>query len=116
LLNGNVPAWDDAAGQLRWREVVLLVLANHAHAERAVLKELQRLDWRWVIVSPMDAATIGDPTQECRHAIHYLNTHQAQADPVMQLHFFCLHGGFIGWCPRIWLLEEQTDDRSSSQP
>lgn len=88
------PFWDAASGELSWRGQGVLVLAKHAHSERAVLCEFQRFDWRWVVASPLRRAPIGDPTQELRHAIFNLNKHQ----PKETIHFFSVRGGFLGWC------------------
>ncbi len=94
------PDWNEVSGSLTWGGCSVLVLASHAHCERAVLREFQRFRWAWIIRNPVESATIGDPTQERRHAIYQLNAHQ---QPRQQIHFFSLHGRFVGWCDAGWI-------------
>ena len=66
------PLWSEASGELAWKGEVVLRLANNAHSERAILREFQRRGWIWLVRDPIESATIGDATQERRHATHAL--------------------------------------------
>lgn len=72
-------------------------LAPHAYAERTMLDEFQRLNWRWLIRNPLPREAIGDPTHSRRNAIYSLNRHQGE------IHFFSATRGYLAWCPAEWL-------------
>ena len=94
------PIWSEASGELSWKGEVVLRLANNAHSERAILREFQRRGWIWFVRDPIESATIGNATQERRHAIHALKKRQGKRE---RIHFFSLQGGHVGWCDARWL-------------
>lgn len=100
LLIVEKPVWNELTGHLSWKGSIMLTLAKHAHSERAILSAFEGLDWRWIVADPLCRATIGDPTQERRHAICNLKKHQR---PRELIRFFSINGGFVGWCDADWV-------------
>ncbi|HVC92522.1 MAG TPA: hypothetical protein VND64_02475 [Pirellulales bacterium] len=98
------PTWDRRAGDLRWQDELALHLAGHASVQADILDEFERLDFNWVVRSPLAPETLGDKTAPKRHAVNELNERQGNTP---MIHFASLHGRFICWCPAEWLATDR---------
>ncbi len=94
------PTWERTAGDLRWRDELVLQLTDHASVQADILDEFERLGWIWMIPSPLGPEILGDKTASKRHAVNELNERQGSTP---KIHFASLHGRFVCWCPAVWL-------------
>lgn len=94
------PVWNARTGELFWRGRLVLRLAGHAHAQRAILDEFQVNNWALLIRNPIAREPLGDATQGRRNAIRNLN---ASLGRTREISFHSAYHGVVGWCAAEWI-------------